>query len=240
MDRLLVPSMSYKEMYDILMDDFPKVRYWAEKQLDKVKKELMMASIFPAFKIIKYQSPLSNNRYYIYFYVGNASLLNDPYVGHFAEFFIKKNRFLVAAHMGGYKPLMKDVIVDMPQVYAYSHHFFEQYNKRFLKDESLTINEIACHFFSRNRLYEPVRINERVNRNIDNYDENADRGFKVKDGFCFTVYDIDIEDIDANPTALFFLFTTYMNVDGLKEEQINAILEESHKSWDIVFLPYRK
>lgn len=240
MNKIIVPSMPYKEMYDILKDDFPKVRYWAEKQMDKVKKELYIAQTFPVFKIINYKSPLSGNRYYIFYYVVNASQRNTPYVGHFAEFFIDNKRFIINAQKGGYKPPTRDEIIDMPQVYVYSHHFFKRYNERFLKDDSLTTNEIACHFLFRNRLYEPVRIDEKINRNIDNYDENYDRGFKVRDGFCFTVYDIDIEDDKADPSAFLFIFTTYKNVDGLKEEQINAILEESHKSWELMSLPFRR
>lgn len=241
MGKTIVPAMPYKEMYDILMADFPKISYWAEKQMDKVIKELSSTNIFPAYRIIKYQSPVSNNHYFIYYYVEYAGLLNNPCVGHFMELIINKQRFLLVPQKGGFKPCMRDEIEEMPQVYVYSHHFFEQYNNRFLKNKSLSINEIACCFFSRNRLYEPIPIDERINKNIKKYNENANRGFKVRDGFCFTVYDLDVDDNvesitdQAKINAFLFLFTTFMNVGGLKDMQIRAILEESRKSWELLY-----
>lgn len=93
----------------------------------------------------------------------------------------------------------------------------------------------------RNQIYTPIKINEKVNRNISNKDNSYSRGFSVEDGICFTRFDIDgvFHDIDEirkdKVDAICFVFTTYMKRNKMSSEQDEAIEKEELKAWDLYF-----
>ena len=74
----------------------------------------------------------------------------------------------------------------LPQIHAYTSHFFLRYNERLLHKEELTLNEIAGLFFVRNHFPMPIMLYEEVNKNFKEYGAHNDRGMRVQDGFCFT------------------------------------------------------
>ena len=114
-----------------------------------------------------------------------------------------------------------------------------------MKDESFNENDIACRYLSRNQDEVPIEINEHISKKISEYGEIAERGFRVRDGFCFThsVVSGDIsEDGDRSKDkvdALVFVYTTFMNESGMKEEQIQAINKEHQKVFDLLFEEYK-
>ena len=54
-------------------------------------------------------------------------------------------------------------ITELKQIHLYTYHFLEQYNKRFLKNDALSHEEIACMYSCRNKVITPTRMNERIN-----------------------------------------------------------------------------
>lgn len=62
---MLLPTMTYKEMYDNLSKDLIKIRedYFLSKAIKEFKKERR----FPAWRWYEYTVPASQNKYIIFF-----------------------------------------------------------------------------------------------------------------------------------------------------------------------------
>lgn len=231
----------YKDIYEFLESDKPKLDYQREKCLPQIRKEFMRDNIFPNYKYVSY-SPSSGNEYLIVYYAANLYQVDNPFVRYCALLWRdddRKYRYVITWLKGEYRHTPKQCFKITPIIYAITDHFFEQYQNRFLKDNNLTSDEVVCRFLMRNPVYTPIEINEKVNRNIKKKASNYDRGFSVNDGMCFTRYFMDVEDndddIDGNENikALAFVFTTYYNPQDMPEEQKDAIEIEEDKSWEL-------
>jgi hypothetical protein len=233
---MLVLSMSYKEMYDCLESDIPKLNYQRERCLPKICKAFRKENRFPNYKWIEYE-PSSGNKYLIIYYAPNSLYNDNPFVRYCAIVWNDNYRFVITWMKGKYKHPNQHEFEATPMLYVYTNHFFNQYKTRFLKDELLSSNEVLSRFVMRNLVYTPIEINEKVNRNISNKDDSYRRGFSVEDGICFTRYDMDgvFYDIDEKGKdevyTLCFIFTTYYNKDKMSAEQIDAISIEEEKAW---------
>ena len=123
------------------------------------------------------------------------------------------------------------------QIHAYTSHFIQRYNERFLKDDSLTANEIAARYLSRNTIAMPLKQNEGINRNHEKYGEKGQYAFRVRDGICFSysaVDGIESEDGDSHKDkveALYICYTTFMNESKMTDTQRKAILKEHWEKW---------
>lgn len=232
--------MSYKEMYDCLEEDKPKLDYQREKCLPQISKAFRSENRFPNYKWIEYK-PSSGNKYLIIYYASNSLQIEHPYVKYCALLWNKNYRYVVTWLMGEYKHSQIHKYESIPMIYAYTNHFFNQYKVRFLNDNNLSPNEVLSRFLMRNQIYTPIKINEKVNRNISNKDNSYSRGFSVEDGICFTRFDIDgvFHDIDEirkdKVDAICFVFTTYMKRNKMSSEQDEAIEKEELKAWDLYF-----
>lgn len=236
---MIVSSMSYKEMFDCLEADIPKLDYQREKILPKISRAFKEDNILPNFKWVKYE-PSSGTEYLIMFYADSLHDFDQPLVRYCAPVWFENQRFLVTWMYGQYKHPLQD-FEETPMIYAYTEHFLERYNERFLKNKTLSANDIITRFLMRNLVYTPIEINKKINRNIENKDDSYKRGFRVKDGICFTRFglDGDLHDIDEaekdKVTALCFVFTTYYNPKEMSPEQLEAIGKEEEKAWDAFF-----
>ena len=132
----------------------------------------------------------------------------------------------------GYKHTPKCETVMLPQIHAYTSHFFQKYNKRFLHREDLTPNEIAGLFFVRNPFPMPIMLNEEINRNYKEHGFYNDRGMRVQDGFCFTPTAIQAEESEDGihehdkVDAMLILYKTFMNESDMSDSQRIAIDKE--------------
>ena len=76
---MILPSMTWKEMYDGLAMDAQKVQIRIEKSYPKAVRTFKKTKTFPAWYIDEYKIPATNNQYIIFYYAGNPSEVEKPY-----------------------------------------------------------------------------------------------------------------------------------------------------------------
>lgn len=233
---MILPTMTYKEMYDHLAADKQKVDIKKDSLLPKAIKAFKKRMKFPAWELYEYTIPSTNNKYVIYFYAESRVRAEKPEVGSFTIVYNGKHRFIVKWGAGGYKHTADSGMMAVRQIHAYTSHFLQRYNERFLKDDSLTTNEVAARFLSRNTVAMPLEQNDGINRNHEKY-ENGKYAFRVRDGICFSYSAVDGEESEDGDRqkdkvdALYICYTTFMAESKMTDSQRNAILREHEEKW---------
>ena len=233
---MILPSMSWKEMFDAIGADVPKVNIRVDKIRPKAVKFFRKSTSFPVWYIDEYKIPSTNNLHVIFFYAGNIREIEKPRYQSFCIVFSGNQRYVIRGVRMGYKHTPNSDVYMLPQIHAYTSHFLQRYNERFLHDFNkghLSSNEIAGLFFIRNTCtYISVNINEKINKNYKKHGEHNDKGMRVKDGFCFTQTAIDGEkSVDGirehdRVDSMLILYTTFLNESDMSETQIAAINKE--------------
>ena len=169
---MILPSMTWKEMYDGLATDAQKVQIRIEKSYPKAVRTFKKIRTFPAWYIDEYNIPATNNQYIIFYYAGNANEVEKPHYSSFCFVFSGNQRYVIRGMQMGYQHTPKCETIMLPQIHAYTSHFFQRYNERFLHKDTLSPNEIAGLFFVRNPFPMPIMLNENVNKNYKDHGEH--------------------------------------------------------------------
>ncbi len=234
---MIVPSMTYKEMYDHLASDCKKVKIKEEYLLPKAIREFKKERTFPAWRWYEYTIPSTKNKYIIFFYATNRTCIEKPVVDSFLILFDGEKRFVIQWSATVYQHTEDSPLSLIRQIHAYSSHFLERYNQRILKNKSLNSNDIACIYLSRNKVGMPITMNTKINKHLEKYGEDAKYGYRVRDGFCFAcsaVEGIMSEDGDRckdKVDAMLILYTTFMNESDMADTQLAAIDKEHYDTW---------
>lgn len=235
---MILLTMKFKEIYNQLANDKQKVDIKQEYLFPKAIKLLRKAKKFPACEYFDYKIPSTNNQYVIFYYAENSRCVENPEIGSFCSVFYNNKRYIIRGLLGGYRHTPSSKMIWLPQIHSYTSHFFKRYNERFIKDDKLSSNDVACRFFARNKDIMPIKINEEINKNIDKYGEYAKLGFRVRDGFCFThngiegKFDADgIREKDEVDSML-ILYMTYMPEFKMNSIQRCAIDEVHRNTWN--------
>lgn len=243
---MITPSMTYKEMYDHLAKDLKKVEYKKNYFLPKAIKEFRKARTFPIWTWYEYKVPSSNNKYVIFFWVDNPSCIERPKSEFFVDVFFDRQRFVVKWGAGCYCHTPNSHIKLIRQIHVYTSHFLHRYNERFLKDNTLSSNDIACRYLSRNNIAMPIEITKTINKNIDEYGVGAKQGFRVRDGVCFTrtglegeFYGEEDRDMDR-VDVLIVIYTTFMSEYKMTDGQRLAIEKEQWENWTRSFINFMR
>lgn len=219
--------MTCKEIYDNLAADIEKINikknYLWSRAISKFKKE----RIFPAWTWYEYTIPATRNTYIIFFYAESRNFIEKPEWDYFCVHYEDKKRFVIKACTMGYKQEENPLSL-IRVVRVYTRHFFDKYNERLLKDNSIGSTDVACRYFSRNKKEFPIEINEEINRNLKKHGESANYGSKIRDGFCFMrsgVQNVNNRGGDKNDglKAVMFMYMTFMNEAGMEGSQLSAI-----------------
>ena len=243
---MITSSMTYKEMYDHLAKDLKKVEYRKEYFLPKAIKEFRKEKTFPAWKWYEYKVPSSNNKYVIFFWANSLNEVEKPKSDFFVDLFFDRQRFVVKWGAGGYRHTPNSPMKLIRQIHVYTSHFLHRYNERFLKDDSLSTNDIICRYLSRNNIAMPIEINESINKHIEEYGEGAKQGFRVKDGVCFTRTAVegkinnDENRVEDRVDAMAIVYTTFMSEYKMTDEQREAIEKEHWEKWTNSFMDFMK
>lgn len=238
--------MTYKEMYDHLAADKQKVDIKKDNLLPKAIKSFRKASRFPAWELYEYKIPATNNQYVIYFYAEHSTRAENPEVGSFCIMYNGKQRLVIKWGAGGYKHTPDSPIMGIRRIDAYTGHFWERYNERILKDESLTPDQIAVRYLTRNNVGMPIEQNEDINRNHERYGETGKYAYRVRDGICFAQSMVDgviSEDGDRHKDkvdAILVLYTTFMNESKMEDSQRDAIFKEHCEKWMQFYEDFQK
>lgn len=226
-------ELTYKKIFDSIDADFEKIRIKIDMLYPKVIKEFSKEIVFPSIRWYEYVIPASKNRHILFFWTTRRD--NKPIGDFFCIFQDGQQQFFLRCIRGGYQHTNNRPLENVPQVHAYTTHFFERYRDRFLKRANMNIIDVACHYFSRNRTEIPMIVDEQINRHINEYGPHSKIGFRVNDGFCFTMSDIDVK-IDScgnreldEIESMVFVYTTFVDKELLSQEQKEAIDNEHRR-----------
>lgn len=234
---MIVTSMSAKEIYDNLAADFRKIEYQKDYYKKKAIKELKKAKTYPAWQIYEYRTVESNNNYIIYFYAESRREADLPKCDTFCKVWEKKNLYYIKQTVSLHTPFDGGDSTYIRHIHIYTNHFLQRYNERFIKtnfkNQTLSRNEIATIFFSRNDYtHIPIQLNNEINRNYEKYGEYGKFAYKVRDGICFTSSVDELTEHSDNKIndneveAALTIYTTFMNESEMSIEQRKAILKE--------------
>jgi hypothetical protein len=243
---MITLGMTYKQMYDHLAEDLDKLKYRLDYYKPKAIKEFRKARKFPAWKCYDYEFPQTRTKYVVYYYAENINCVDKPISGFFVDLLFDRKRLVVKWGASGYQHTPECPLVLIRQLHAYSSHFLHRYNERFLKDDSLTANDIACQYLARNDIAMPIKITEDINRNIDQYGEGGKQGFRVRDGLCFAQTILEgktSEDGDRTKDkvdAIAIVYTTFMTESLMTKGQKLAIEKEHWEKWTRAYLAFLK
>lgn len=234
---MLLLSMTYKEMYDHLAADFEKIKIKKECLFPKAIRELKKERIFPALKCYEYTIPSTNNKYIIFFYAENRYCIEKPKVNHFCVAYDDEGKYIIRC---GVRPFVPDggELMALREIQVYTNHFFDRYKERWLdkepvyKDMLLNVNDVACIYLSRNDQGMPIEMNEEINRRIGKYGEGAMFGYRVRDGFCFTMTDMQLikRENGDRPIAQYVIYKTFMNESDMANVQLSAIDQAQYET----------
>ena len=125
---MLLPTMTYKEMYDNLSKDLKKVKIREDYFLPKAIKEFKKERRFPAWRWYEYTVPASQNKYIIFFYVESRAFIEKPEIGNYCVVFDNKNnRFVIKWGACGYNHTKDGPLMLLRQIQVYTSHFFDRY-----------------------------------------------------------------------------------------------------------------
>ncbi len=203
--------MNLHEVNTNLMKDKQKLDWKRDSLFPKAAKEIQRQGNYPAWVMYDYKLPASNNQYIIYFY---AERPHDVIVGDYLCVLFDDNKRFVIKHID----------TAIPEIHVLTSHFLQRYNERFLKQPQLNANEVAVRYLTRNSTMRPMAIDERINKNIDDYGEYAGEGFLVADGFCFKLS--GEEQLHGQPPIRIGLFTTFMPRSEMSDTQRQALFEQ--------------
>lgn len=228
---MILPSMTFKEMYDALNADARKVQIRIDKIMPKAIRQFKKSRTFPVMYVDQYRIPSTNNEYIIFFYAGNVSEAEQPRYSSFNIFYSDRQRFVIRGMKMGYQHTPKSELVMVPQIHVYTSHFFQRYNERFLHREELSPKEIAGLFFVRNKQMAQIKLNEAINKRFEEYGE-YNCGVRVDDGFCFTQTALEGKESNDGISehdivdAMVFIYATYVNESMMNDTQQIAIEKE--------------
>lgn len=224
---MLLPTMTYKEMYDNLSKDLKKVKIREDYFLPKAIKEFKKERRFPAWRWYEYTVPASQNKYIIFFYVESRAFIEKPEIGNYCVVFDNKNnRFVIKWGACGYNHTKDGPLMLLRQIQVYTSHFLIDIK-----------NDVVCRYLSRNKEVMPIEMNNEINRHLDQYGAGAKYGFRVRDGFCFALLDLQVmqsKDGDCEkdkPQAMYVVYKTFMNEADMADTQLSAIDKSHYDAW---------
>ena len=243
---MITYSMTYKEMYDHWAKDLEKVEYRKQYFLPKAIKEFRKARKFPVWKWYEYTVPKTNNKYIIFYYADNPGSVENPKSDFFVDLFFDNERYIVKWGVGNFRYNSNNAMSIIPQINVYTSHFIHRYNERFLKDDTLSANDIACCYFIRNDIAIPIDLNDAINKNFTEYDEFGKHGMRVKDGFCGVIMGFESASYDENNCdwdrvdASVVIYKTFLSASILSDDQKISIDLEVEKKLKANYEEYIK
>ena len=185
---MILPDTSYENMYEVLSDEFEKVRYQRTKNLRKKLKEHLKkpASLYQINnKRICYYDyytvPDSQNKYIYWVYADSlAELVENKY---------NTDAALIVTNDKGQKNLIVlNKIIDTDgnirqRLAIYTGHFFSRYRERMKINPDISSEELMLRYFHKNNVLH-IRLNlDKMNPNAGKYKNGY--AFRLSEGVAF-------------------------------------------------------
>lgn len=232
---------TYKDIYNELAADLKKVELRMEQLYSKAIKEFKKEKQFPAWRRYEYNIPSSGNEYIIFFYAESRFRIENPIQDYFGIDYEGRKRFIIKGYPIPYQRDIDSKPYAIMAIDAYTNHFLERYNERCLKKENLSVYDIACIFFARNTDRYQIEMTKEINKRLEKYGPHAKIGYKITDGFCFALTNIEGKiDESGDHTkdkaeAILSIYTTFMDKYSLADSQTKTIDKGTIKAWENMF-----
>lgn len=224
---MIVPSMTYLEMYNELVADLPKLKIRANTLMGKVVKVFRKTHRYPAWLCYDYTHQESRNKYLISFYAASVKQIENPVVDYIGVTSDKNGRVIIKWENWLYHKDNETDFIGTRAISFYCGHFFSRYRERVWPTVEMSAEELICRYFSRNKRVVPIRLNEDIQRRYKEYGELAQYGMLVADGICFTKQGCEgdestVGDQNGNFIAVVWYYTI-VDKGLLTERQTGAI-----------------
>ena len=223
---MIVPTMTYREIYDALSADIDKLQIKAKALMPKMIKQFKKEGQFPAWKWVEYTHQQSRNKFLIIYYVPSAVFADNPIVSKVAFLEEDKQRIVVQWGNWPYRKFGSVEVVMMRALSLYCPHFFQRYRERVWNNSNMPYNDLLCRYFSRNKSAIPLRLTENIQRNYKQYSEYS-YSFQQTDGVCFVEHGIEGDELSIGTiednTVCITLYYTIVNNSMMPELQKRAI-----------------
>lgn len=221
---MILVSMSPDEIYEMISKDYRKLEIRIDKYLPKAINIFKKAKSFPVWYVDNYIIPASRNEHITFYYAGNPTEITNPHYITFSATYSDNHRYLIRVLDMGYKETPDSKLVMMPQIHAYTSHFLQRYNERFLHMKNINANEVAGLFIVKNRLPFMIELNNDIKKNFLEYGDFNTHGIKVDGGFCFASTAIyhSKNNVDKEET-MFVRYNTFVSNIEMSDTQKEAI-----------------
>ena len=227
---MIVPSMTNLEVYNELVTDLPKLKIRANMLMAKVVKEFRKMREFPAWQCHEYTHQESKNKYLISFYAASIKTAEKPIVDYMGVTSDRSGRVIIKWETWLYRKDNSSDFIDVRAISYYCGHFFSRYRERVWPNKDIPANELVCRYFTRNKKFVPIKLNENIQRRYKEYGDLAQYGMQVADGLCFTNQGCEgdestIGNQNENFISVVWYYTIVSN-NLLTERQTDAIAVE--------------
>lgn len=218
--------MSNLEICDALFADRPKLQIKANTLIPKMAKQFKKERKFPAWKWAEYTHQQSHNKYLISYYAASAADADAPKVNYIAFMEEDRQRLVIQWGCWPYRKFGSMEVIMVRAISLYCPHFFQRYRERVWPDENISYNELLCRYFSRNQATIPIKTNAEIQRNYEEYGENA-FSFQQQDGVCFVYHGMEGDELTIGTpednTVGVVLYMTIVTHKMMSEIQKKAI-----------------
>lgn len=214
---MILSTDNYRRIYDQLMDEREKVRYYLRKNTKKMDRLLRDAESVPVWYCETITMPRTNNTYLLYYYAATIGEVMTGSCWSGAPLIMNdENGHRVAIMLRGMAE--KNPITNSETKYmslqVYSGHFFSRYRERMGLSDKLSTNEVITAYFGRNEGYFAELDYEKIVLEKNRHKGNS--AFGIDDGVTLA----EVTRLDGG--LVVFKHNTFLSRRELKDSQYDA------------------
>lgn len=215
---MITNSMNYQEIVRELNSEIDVAdNYISKKLLKPFQKAVRSASKYPVIKCYDYTTPLRKNKMLIILKANKRSDASEPKTTFVASCDTDKGpvSYFIDRHN-----------LTKVSVAAFLPHVFKRYRERYVKDASVTREEVRKMFFAKNSLWVPRKIDASLCPFSKELNEGCEYkcAYLSEDGVCFVEMQSEI-----------MVFKTFVPYDMLYQNQLDVLLPLKERYYDGAF-----
>lgn len=132
---MIVPSMTFAEIYDELLKDGLDVMVKMLTLKKQYERLVLKSTRYPVIKTYEFITKDRKNKYYVTFRAKKRSQRRKPIIGYYSVFTRPEGKYAVSPSM------------DWQDITIYPPHFFKRFRERIVKDETISNTNLIKLYF---------------------------------------------------------------------------------------------